>query len=325
MPNLGATRLSVTRIGLGLAALGRPGYINIGHGDDLKRNYDIDAMTRRAHDVLDAAWALGIRYFDVARSYGRAEAFLGSWLRSRVKPGDVTVGSKWGYTYTADWRVDADAHEVKSHTKEVLLKQWSESTATLGSYLDLYQIHSVTLESGVLSNGDVLCALGKLKEEGVHIGLTLSGSNQGSVLERAVEIEIDGVRLFETVQATWNVLEPSAGANLAAAKELGLGVIVKEALANGRLTHRGGDNEGQSLLKSEAARFGTTVDAVALAAVLNQPWVDVVLSGAATVDQLRSNVGALDVEWSAETANRLAGLAESPQRYWKMRSELPWN
>ena len=63
-------------MGLGLAALGRPGYINLGHATDLSRDYDVAAMADHAHTVLDAAWAAGIRYFDAARSYGRAEEFL---------------------------------------------------------------------------------------------------------------------------------------------------------------------------------------------------------------------------------------------------------
>jgi hypothetical protein len=32
---LGATNVMVSRLGLGMAALGRPGYINLGHGEDV--------------------------------------------------------------------------------------------------------------------------------------------------------------------------------------------------------------------------------------------------------------------------------------------------
>ena len=74
-------------IGLGLAALGRPGYINLGHGDDLGADRSPEAMERGAHAVLDAALSLGVRYLDAARSYGRAEDFLGSWLTARARPG----------------------------------------------------------------------------------------------------------------------------------------------------------------------------------------------------------------------------------------------
>jgi aryl-alcohol dehydrogenase-like predicted oxidoreductase len=71
----------VSQLGVGLAALGRPGYITLGHGDDLAHDYDPAAMERRCHEVLDAAWAAGVRWFDAARSYGHAEQFLASWLR----------------------------------------------------------------------------------------------------------------------------------------------------------------------------------------------------------------------------------------------------
>ena len=103
MGSFGQTGLAVSRVGIGLAALGRPGYINLGHAADLGGTYGVDAMQAQTDRVLDAAWAAGVRYFDAARSYGRAEEFLGNWLRARdIDPGAVTVGSKWGYTYTAD-------------------------------------------------------------------------------------------------------------------------------------------------------------------------------------------------------------------------------
>jgi len=104
--SLGETQLQVSPLGLGLAALGRPGYINLGHAGDLHGDYAVEDMQANAHAVLDAAYQAGVRYFDAARSYGKAEVFLGSWLRSReIPPESVTVASKWGYTYTAAWQV----------------------------------------------------------------------------------------------------------------------------------------------------------------------------------------------------------------------------
>jgi hypothetical protein len=40
----GNSHLSVTTLGLGPAALGRPGYINLGHANDLSHNYGVTAM-----------------------------------------------------------------------------------------------------------------------------------------------------------------------------------------------------------------------------------------------------------------------------------------
>jgi aryl-alcohol dehydrogenase-like predicted oxidoreductase len=137
---------------------------------------------------------------------------------------------------------------------------------------------------------------------------------QAQTIERALDVGI-----FDTVQATWNLLEQSASSALAAAHEAGLGVIVKEALANGRLTARG----DVALVQELAERSGATPDVLALAVVLAQPWADVVLSGAATVETLRSNLAALELD--IEVPPELAELAEDPASYWKERSALTWN
>jgi aryl-alcohol dehydrogenase-like predicted oxidoreductase len=303
-------------IGLGLAALGRPGYINLGHGSDVA-DLAVERMERAAHEVLDAAYDEGVRAFDAARSYGRAEAFLASWLERRgLAPGEVQVSSKWGYSYTAGWRVDAEEHEVKELTAARLRRQWDETSALLGDHLRLYQIHSATIESGVLEDREVLAELAALRERGVLIGLTATGPSQAATIDRAL-----ATGGFDAVQATWNLHERSAAGALARAREAGLYVMVKEALANGRLTERGGD----AALRQEARARGTSEDALALAAALAQPWSDLVLSGAATVAQLRSNLAARDVAWDDELEERLAGLVEEPDAYWAARAELPWN
>jgi aryl-alcohol dehydrogenase-like predicted oxidoreductase len=326
---LGRAALAVSPVGLGLAALGRPGYINLGHAADLARDYELARMEAHAHAVLDAAWEAGVRYFDAARSYGRAEAFLAGWLaKQRVTPGTVTVGSKWGYTYTAGWQAAAERHEVKDHLLPTLLRQVAESREILGPYLGLYQIHSATPESGVLEDRAVLEELARLRGQGWKIDLTVTGPRQGETVRRALGVTVGVERLFDCVQATWNLLEPSAGPALEEAKAAGLGVIVKEALANGRLTSR--NNEPafaarRRRLEEEAARFGVSLDALALAAVLGRPWVDVVLSGAAAVDQLRSNLAALSVPWDERAGELARGLAESPEDYWNTRGRLPWN
>ena len=325
---LGSTKVMVSHLGLGMAALGRPGYINLGHGQDLGAR-DVPSMEANARHVLDAAWAAGIRYFDAARSYGLGEAFLGPWLEERaIPPAAVTVGSKWGYTYTADWRVDAQIHEVKEHSAAVLERQWRESSGHLGGYLKVYQIHSATFDSGVLDNQEVLDELARLKRAGIVIGLTLSGANQAEVLRRARRIDRDGEPLFGCVQATWNLLEPSVGPALAETRAAGVGVIIKEALANGRLTSRNRaasfTGEGGAL-RQQAERQGVGMDALALAAALAQPWADIVLSGAVTMEQLRSNVRALDIGLDPAAMGALAGLAEDPATYWQTRSSLKWN
>jgi aryl-alcohol dehydrogenase-like predicted oxidoreductase len=298
-------------LGLGLAALGRPGYLTVGHGDAIGANRSIEALQERCDQVCDAAWEGGIRWFDAARSYGRAEQFLAGWLTRRgIEPGQVAVSSKWGYTYTADWNVDAEVPEVKDHSAAALARQWPETDALLGHWLRLYQVHSATLESGILDDVGAQLALAGL---GVPVGLSLSGPTQSETLRRALAIEVDGTPLFSAVQATWNLLEISVGPALAEAKAVGWTVIVKEALANGRLAIPG----------PETAMLGEHPDVIALAAALAQPWADVVLSGAATVSQLRANLAALD-DATKSYGDRFATLALDPQIYWSERAAMRW-
>jgi aryl-alcohol dehydrogenase-like predicted oxidoreductase len=326
---LGSTGLAVSRLGLGMAALGRPGYINLQHAEDLGKESSEIAMEHRAHRVLDTAWNSGIRYFDVARSYGRGEEFLGNWLRSRsLARSIVTVGSKWGYTYTAEWKTQAPAHEINDHTLSALQRQWPESISWLNGYIDLYQIHSATMESGVLDDRSVLDELARLKSEGTHIGLSLSGADQKGTLRKAMALTLDGSPLFEAVQATWNLLEPSVGPALSEARAAGLGVIIKEALANGRLTNRNPDPgfaPKLKILQREAARFDSSVEAIALAWCLAHPFVDVVLSGAVTEEQVLSNVTSCRLNLDQDSMPQLMALAEPAHSYWATRKSLPWN
>jgi aryl-alcohol dehydrogenase-like predicted oxidoreductase len=303
--SLGRTGLSVTPIGFGLAAVGRPGYITVGRDQDLGTDRSVGTLERRSHEVLSAAYAAGIRYFDAARSYGYAERFLASWLKAAgLSPGAVAIGSKWGYTYVGNWHVDSPVHEVKDYSLAALSRQIGESRELLGSYLNLYQVHSATLESGILDDRAVLSVLSELRAGGLRIGLTVSGPRQAEVIRRAMSVQVDGVNPFQSVQATWNILEPSSGPALAEAHAAGWGVIIKEALANGRLAAR---------------------DQVAIAAVLSNPWVDVVLSGAVTREQILSNARALDVRLAEHDLAELRTLTEPADHYWHERSRLPWS
>jgi aryl-alcohol dehydrogenase-like predicted oxidoreductase len=318
---LGSTGLTVSCIGLGLAALGRPAYINLGRQRDLGSDRSVGELERRCHAMLDAAYAAGIRYVDAARSYGMAENFLGTWLSTRKPPRDaITVGSKWGYTYVGSWQVGAAVHEVKDLSLDTLRRQIVESRSLLGDSLQLYEIHSATIDSKVLENAGVLHELLRLHSGGLVIGLTVTGPAQADTIRRALRASIDGVNPFQVVQATWNLLERSAADALAEAKATGWGVIVKEPLANGRLTDSA-DGAPLIALRREAAARGTTIDALALAAALSQPWADVVLSGAVTHDQLESNLKS--VAFVKEPAD-WPDVAESPADYWARRGALAW-
>ncbi|GAA1690480.1 aldo/keto reductase [Kribbella yunnanensis] len=296
------------RIGLGLAALGRPGYINLGHDEDLPAGRAVEDLRQRTHELLELAWRSGVRYFDAARSYGLAEEFLGEWLTPERRA-QLTVGSKWGYTYVAGWQHDAETHEVKDHALATFERQWPETLQALGGAPDFYLVHSLTTDSPALDDEKLLNRLRELADTGVRIGLSTSGPHQAAALRKA--LELDGP--FTAVQSTWNVLETSVGGALAEAHDAGWFVVVKEAVANGRLTAKAGETP----FNVSARKQGIAPDSLAIGAAAAQPWADVVLSGATTAEQLESNV-------AFRLDGPLTEFVQQPEEYWTERSALPW-
>jgi aryl-alcohol dehydrogenase-like predicted oxidoreductase len=313
-------RSASARLGLGLAAIGRPAYLTLGRDEDLPGDRSPAVLEARTHRVLDAAADLGIDYVDTARSYGRAEEFLGSWLRAcSAVP---FVASKWGYRYTGGWRVDAAEHEVKDHGAAAFEQQLAETNALLGPWLRLYQVHSLTADSPLWGDRPLQHRLARLRADGIELGFSTSGPAQADAVRRGLELSVDGVPLFTSVQTTWNLLDTSAAPALAEASAAGARVVVKEALANGRLTDRG-PWTGSALAAAARSR-GVGVDAIALACALAQPWSDVVLSGAVTVDQLQSNAAARGLLAEPPAPGEWVQV-EDPAAYWSARSRLKWS
>jgi aryl-alcohol dehydrogenase-like predicted oxidoreductase len=310
-------------VGIGLAAVARPAYITSGRDADLGGRRGVEDLRVRTEAVLDAAYAVGVRYVDVARSYGRAEEFLAGWLAAHPEVDDVLIGSKWGYRYVGGWRLDAPVHEVKDHSLGAFTEQLAETAALLGPRLSIYHVHSATLDTGVLDDVALHRALAGLRERGVQVGVSTSGPAQADTVRRALDVEVDGAPLFTSIQSTWNVLEPSAGPALAEAAAAGARVIVKEAVANGRLTP-GGSGPGAPAARIADAH-GMPLDQLATAAALAQPWAWCVLSGGVDAAQVASNAAAADLSLSPRVLAELAALAEEPAAYWSARSARAWS
>jgi aryl-alcohol dehydrogenase-like predicted oxidoreductase len=206
--------------------------------------------------------------------------------------------------------------ERKDLSANTFRRQLAESRELLGDHLGLYQIHSATIESGVLDDDELMAELNALRSSGVAVGITVTGPGQAETIDRALEVGI-----FDTVQATWNLLERSVAPALQRAHDNGLRVIVKEALANGQLTTHG----AESALLTYAHDHDLPPDAVAIAAAIAQPWSDVVLSGAVSPPMLASNLRAIEFARNGgRPGDELSDLCLAPDAYWLRRSALPW-
>lgn len=313
------------QIGLGTAAIGRPSYINI---RQKKLAFESKAsLVAKGLQVLDTAYDLGVRFFDTAPGYGMAEQLIIDWVNSKSDK-DIKIATKWGYTYVADFKQDAKTHEVKEHSLSKLNEQWKVSKVLL-PYLKIYQIHSATLETGVLKNQAILKQLLTLKQEhAIEIGITVSGANQLEILKIALDLEVDGQQVFDVFQVTYNIFDQSLGAIAQEMVAQNKKLIIKEALSNGRIF----PNEkyphysnAYKTLHQLAMKYGVGVDAVALRFCLDSLPIYKVLSGAATETQLIQNLKALDFKLEKEELEIMKTFAVQPETYWAERKRLAWN
>ena len=175
---LGRTPLTVTRLGLGCAALG-----NL---------YDALDDTQ-AQATADAAWAAGLRLFDTAPLYGHglSEHRIGAALRARPR-GDYVLATKVGRTLVAGrdagtiFAAAPALTPVFDFSYDAVLRGVEESLARLGvSRIDVLHVHDPDAHEAEATVG-AFRALTKLREERV-IGAIGAGMNQSAMLARFVE------------------------------------------------------------------------------------------------------------------------------------------
>jgi aryl-alcohol dehydrogenase-like predicted oxidoreductase len=312
-------------LGLGTAALGRPQYINVRQNNT--DNSDLENFRNHSFQVLEEAYSAGIRYFDTAPGYGLAEELVLEWLQTK-NDNSIEIATKWGYTYTANFDANATVHEVKEHSLSKLNEQWNFSKLLL-PYLKVYQIHSATLETGILENTEVLAQLAFLKKEHhLKIGLTTSGTNQVEVIKKALEVLVDGKPVFDLFQVTYNFLDQSL---LQISDELikkNKSIVIKEALANGRVFRNKTYphyNDLYNVLKSLSKKHSVGVDAISLKYCEQTIPNSVVLSGASSTKQLKENVKLNDFSLSTDEIELLNSFKTAPEFYWAERKKLQWN
>ncbi len=312
-------------IGLGTAAIGRPQYINIRKEEN--ESISLEGFRERGWQTLEYAYNQGVRYFDTAPGYGLAEELLIDWVLFKNDP-TIEVATKWGYTYTANFDPKATVHEIKEHSISKLNEQWQTSQRLLPN-LKIYQIHSATFESGVLENEAVLHRLLELKQEHkIEIGITTSGHNQVDVIKKALEIEVNGDLLFDAFQVTYNILDQSIADIANILKEQKKKIIIKEALANGRLFPNQEYPKYQELytaLQKLAGKYQVGIDAIAMQFCLDSLQPYKILSGAANQKHIGDNLKTGTFQLNLEEIEALYTLKSDPKHYWIERKNLSWN
>ena len=313
------------QLGLGTAALGRPQYINV--RQDAKNTSNLEVFKKESFSVLEEAYKLGVRYFDTAPGYGLAEKLLLNWLKTKDDD-TIEVATKWGYTYTANFNSNAKVHEVKEHSLEKLKEQWEVSKLFLPR-LKVYQIHSATLETGVLENEAILNYLSYLKNtHHIKMGISTTGTNQVEVIKKALHVKVDGDSLFDVFQVTYNLLDQSLKEVLSLLVKENKSIVIKEALANGRVFRNKNYphyNDMYATLERLAQIHHVGVDAVCLQYCEQTIPESVVLSGASDSMQLQENLKMNGFVLSQLELEKLSSFKADPTQYWAERKALQWN
>jgi aryl-alcohol dehydrogenase-like predicted oxidoreductase len=307
--------LEVSAIGLGCMGMSR------GFGPSGSR----DEMIA----VIRGAVERGVTFFDTAEAYGDNEELVGEALAPFA--GKVVIATKFGFAFGADGNI-AGLNSRPDHIKDVA----DNSLRRLGvETIDLLYQHRVDPEVPI---EDVAGTVKELISDGKvrHFGLSEASPDD---IRRAHAVQ--PVTALQSEYSLW-WREPEAEI-LPTLAELRIGFVPYSPLGKGFLTGsisestefdssdirssiprfaadvRGANRAVVDLLETIAARKDATPGQIALAWLLAQrPWI-APIPGTRRMDRLDENLGAADVELTADDVHEIdeaaAGIEVQGARY----------
>lgn len=270
--DLGATGLSVSKLGFGCAPLGNE------FGET-----DVAEGRRAVHCALD----LGINFFDTAPFYGRglSEERLGPALEGRRH--QAILATKCGRYDMAAF--DFSAERIRRSVEESLRRLRTD-------YIDLYQAHDVEFVPSEQIIHEAIPTMRALQQEGKVRFIGITGL-QLKVLRRIAEVApVDTVLSY----ARYNLLIRDMDEHLTpTVRELGMGLINASPLLLGLLTEAGPPQwhladagikqAGRELAAAYKAKE-LRIEEEGLAFAMSNPDVATTLSGMATEAEVQQNV-----------------------------------
>ena len=311
---LGATGVTVSPLCLGAMMFGAWG------------NTDHEDSVRIIHRALDA----GINFIDTADVYSRGESeeIVGKALAGGRRDSVVLATKVHGKMH------DEDPNQY-GNSRRWIVKEVENSLRRLKTdWIDLYQIHRPEPDTDI---DETLAALSDLVHAGKvrYIGSSTFPAHE--IVEAQWVAERRGRERFVCEQPPYSMLiRRIEGDVLPVCQRHGMGVIPWSPLAGGWLSGRygkGGDSPASSRRaqmipsrydmsipgnqrKLEAAQAlgeiaedaGMTLIEMALAFVINHPAVTAAIIGPRTIEQLESQIPALERTLTAEVLDRIDGI-----------------
>ncbi len=289
---LGKTGLRVSEVGFGAWAIG-----GNAHGNSYGPTNDEVSLA-----AINRAIDLGCNFYDTADVYGHghSEELLGQAFKARREK--VIIATKVGGDfYHGLPRMNFNADYIES-----ALKKSCERLNT--NYIDLYQLHNPPIR--LLRKPELYKILEKLQETGRirHYGVSIHDPEEGIIAMKTGNPE--------TIQVVFNILRQEAKNELfKTARDNGVGIIVREPLANGFLSGKHMADETFApgdirhhftreyilnlVLAVEQLKFLETknrsLPQAALRFVLDHREVSTVIPGAKTPEQAEENLRAFDL------------------------------
>ncbi len=291
-------------------------------------------------DIIDRALENGINFLDTANVYsrGKSEEVVGKALKRNGKRNEIFLATK------AHGRMDDDNLLAAGNNRLHLIQACEDSLRRLQTdHIDLYQMHRPQSDMPI---DETLRALDDLIRAGKVRYIGTSTFTAWGVVESLWVAKELGLNRFVSEQPPYHLLDRSVERELLPmAQTYGIAVIPWSPLARGFLTgkyRRGQDLPGESRFASESANTGAFADRakkhfsemaysvldviealaqekdctpsqIALAWVAQQPGVTAPIIGPRTMEQFLDNMGALDVEITADDLARIDEVSEPEQ------------
>jgi aryl-alcohol dehydrogenase-like predicted oxidoreductase len=275
---LGRTGLKVSVIGFGSLSVGRnwPNW--------RKEQQDFSRPDEeRAIALLRAAVESGVNFIDTAPAYFKSEEIIGKAFKGMRDK--VIIATKCGEWFDGE-------HSVYNYSFDETKKFIDNSLKLLQTdYIDLLQIHSASPD--VIRGGETLAAMKEAQREGKVRFLGLS-----TEFEEAAKLAIESNQ-FDAVQISYNLIKRSlADAIFPLAERNNIGIIIKDSLAQGKLTDKCRDVADQAEreriehFRSVAASESMALPELALRFSLTPGVVSTVIVGTKNQDHFTADVDA---------------------------------
>ncbi len=303
-------------------------------------NFGEPTPEAESFEMIDRAIDAGVNFLDTANVYGRggSESVVGRALQRNGKRDRIVLATK------VHGRMDEDDILAAGNNRRHIIQQCEASLQRMQTdYIDLYQLHRANPEVPI---DETLRALDDLIRAGKVRYVGTSTFPSWRVMESLWVAKELGLNRFVSEQPPYHLLDRSIEREMIPmAQSYGLAIIPWSPLARGFLAGRykrgepipGNSRFGRDagrgaanvrrrdqhftdlgfnvldLVQTIAAEKGCSASQVALAWVNSKPGVTSPIIGPRTMAHLEDNLGAINVQISADDHARLDALAE-PER-----------